>query len=854
MMGSVVPGVPFRAIVGNLAWTHDGTVWAVWRIDPLPYRYASDNDKLSFGRVVGNLLRSLRGEPLLLSLCGRIDPTDTRPGIARQHRHPIHREITEGYEQLLADYQLRDRSYWLALPLPHTSGWTSTASIATAASSLVARSFGLAPPMPSLSEVRRRAEQATRVARAAAGLVPATPDEILWIHRRAARRGTATEPSLARARRTRYAEAAVRGNRLRSPSFAFLGQVHFDEGGRTTAGQPRLRNPFQHRYLKVTTADGGSGFQAFLMLSDLPESWPFPGGEWLAAMHEDTRFPVDWAVRARVNPGSEAKRKVTRKRRQLADQIGEFSAAENEDAFEVDALPPWVTVGQRQLAEEQAALDAHSSEVEYEATIVLGVWGETLDECEEYAEALRTSYSDELTAVRPTGDQLACYAAMLPGVTAPRVVGDYTQYLLADDLAKAMPFVGSRLGDQSGQVLGLGIDAGTQAPVRLNLTDWTGRDISASIGLFAELGAGKSVTLKKILADVAADGGRTIGWDRTRTREQVTFLSATFGADQLQVADLADPRSFSLDPLRVLTGPAAAQAAETFLSQLLGVEATSEHGTILAETIDKVLAQDRPSMAALADALQAMPDLTAAADLSRQLRAAARRPGTGLVFDPTLVPLDTTADHIVFATHGMSMPKRHELHSARQLAHLPFAALFGRAVLTLTAVLAKAIAFRDSRFVLVHADECYWLTREGEGSPGYDTTLELIRDGRKNNAGLLLAAHDPEDTGNETLLGLLSAVFLGRQRNHQLATRYVRAIGVTDPLLAEQLTATITGDLSPLTHTDPSTGDMMVEPGREGEFIARIHNRIGMLKVLEPPVERIRRAIRTTPTTDGPAA
>jgi hypothetical protein len=854
MIGSTVPSVPFRAIVGNLAWTHDGTVWAVWRVDPLPYRYASDNDKISYGRMIGNLLRSLRGEPLLLSLCGRIDATETPPGPARPHRHPIHQEITEGYQRLLEDFQLRDRSYWLALPLPHTSGWTSTSSIATAASSLVARSFGLTPPMPSLDEVRRRADQATRVARAAAGLVPATPDEILWIHRRAARRGTPTEPTLARARRSRYAEATVRGNRLRSPSFAFLGQVHYDEGGRTNQ-TARMRNPFQHRYLRVTTADGGSCYQAFLVLSDLPESWPFPGGEWLAAMHEDTRFPVDWAVRATVNPGSEAKRKVTRKRRQLADQVGEFSAAENEDALEVDALPPWVTVGQRQLAEEQAALDSHSSEVEYEATIVLGVWGETLDECEEYAEVLRTSYSDELTAVRPTGDQLACYAAMLPGVTTPRVVSDYTQYLLADDLAKAMPFVGNRLGDQSGQVLGLGIDAGTQAPVRLNLTDWTSRDISASIGLFAELGAGKSVTLKKILADVAADGGRTIGWDRTRTREQVTFLTATFGTDQLQVADLADASAggFSLDPLRVLSGPAAAQAAETFLSQLLGVEATSEHGTILAETIDKVIAEERPSMAALADALQAMPDLPAAADLSRQLRAAARRPGTGLVFDPTLVPLDTTTAHIVFATHGMSMPKRHELQSARQLAHLPFAALFGRAVLTLTAVIAKAIAFEDSRFVLVHADECYWLTREGEGSPGYDTTLELIRDGRKNNAGLLLAAHDPEDTGNETLLGLLSAVFLGRQRNHQLATRCVRAIGVTDPQLAEQLVATITGDLAPLTHTDPVTGDMIVEPGREGEFIARIHNRIGMLKVLEPPVERIRRAIRTTPNAEGPA-
>lgn len=275
MIGSPVPGVPFRALVGNLAWTHDGTVWAVWRIEPLPYRYASDNDKLSYGRVIANLLRSLRGEPLILSLCGRIDARDAVPDTPPSpRRHPIHREITEGYLRLLDEYELRDRTYWLALPLPHTSGWTTAGSIGAAAASLVARGFGITPPMPSLAEVRRRLDQATRVQRAAPGLIPATPDEILWIHRRAPRKGTPTEPTLARARRSQYAAATVRGNRLRSPSFAALSQVHFDEGGRASG---RGGNPFQHRYLKVTTADGGTAYQAFLVLSDLPESWPFPG-------------------------------------------------------------------------------------------------------------------------------------------------------------------------------------------------------------------------------------------------------------------------------------------------------------------------------------------------------------------------------------------------------------------------------------------------------------------------------------------------------------------------------------------------------------------------------------------------
>src|SRR5690606_8732121 len=73
VIGPPLPRVPFRALVGNLAWTHDGTVWAVWRIDPVPYRYATGDDKVTYSRVFANLLRALRGEPLLLSLCGRLD-------------------------------------------------------------------------------------------------------------------------------------------------------------------------------------------------------------------------------------------------------------------------------------------------------------------------------------------------------------------------------------------------------------------------------------------------------------------------------------------------------------------------------------------------------------------------------------------------------------------------------------------------------------------------------------------------------------------------------------------------------------------------------------------------------------
>lgn len=872
MFGSPLPADPFTAVIGNLAWTPDGSVWAIWRVDPVPYRYAAAEDKTSYVRTTAVLLRALRGEPLLLSLAGRVGADDTiRRALAGidTTRHPVYAEMTAAYRRQLSGMDLRERSYWLALPLPHRSTLRAAFGVLSGGGGQVARAFGVTPAAPSLAEVRARAAQATRVARAIPGLTPATPDQVLWIHRRAARRGTAGEPVLT----NRPGPAPLwRRGRLHAPRYTALGEIHLDEGGRSAptvsparsggsgvlqAGLRWLRdggpaaggNPFSHRFLAVTTPDAGTGYQAFLTLSDLPAEWAFPGGEWLAGLAEDLPFPIDWALRARVVPGPDAKARVSRKRRQLADQLGEYSPGENEAPGLSEDVPDWVLTGQRQLADEQAGLDANGAEVEYESTVVLGVWGATRAEVEQRAEALRLTFSDELIAVRPTGGQIGCYAAMLPGMAPPPVVDDYRQYLLADDLAKAMPLVGGRLGDRTGQVLGLTADTGLPEPVQLNLAGWTQRDISASIGLFAELGAGKSVTLKKLLADVGAAGGRTIGWDRTRTQEQSVFLRATFGERQVQVVDLARPAAASLDPLRVLPGLDATAAAETFIAQLLGVDATSETGTVLAEALAAIAGRPQRSMTVLIDELaaQAAAGSAAAAGLARKLQAAARRDLCAVMFDPALPALDLSATHIVFATHQLAVPKRHELRSDLHTAKLPFAALFGRAVLTLSALLAKTVAFGDPRFSLVHADECYWLTREGEGSPGYDTVLELIRDGRKNHAGIVLAGHDPDDTGDDTLLGLLSAILVGRQRNRRLAARYVTALGVTDPDVRDRLLRTITDGLSPLSHVDPATGDSVVQPGREGEFLAKIHHRLGRIKVLVPPVPRLQAAIRTTP-------
>ena len=67
MLAARLPDDPIRALVGNLLWAGDGTVWAVWRIEPVAYRYATGVDKAGHVRGAATLLRALRGEPLRLN-------------------------------------------------------------------------------------------------------------------------------------------------------------------------------------------------------------------------------------------------------------------------------------------------------------------------------------------------------------------------------------------------------------------------------------------------------------------------------------------------------------------------------------------------------------------------------------------------------------------------------------------------------------------------------------------------------------------------------------------------------------------------------------------------------------------
>jgi len=848
--------LPVRHISGHLIWTTAASVWAVWRVDTENYTHASKSTKRERLDALESLFKSLRGEALLLSLCPSVDAasvvTRMTAGVDLD-QSPEYVDLSLKVLDQLQDLELTGRVDFLAVPLAHLDFKQSARAVATSVQAEVMGTLGLPVAPIARGEERQRLEQATRLAAgwpSGIKMRPATEAEILWIYGHSARRGL-SEPLLPE-------DGAPRALRGRGHTVTAHTQVILDEGGRGNRPSKGPTNPFKRRYLRATSEHGDS-YQAFCVLSEMPEAFRFPGSEYLAAL-DDFNFPVDWAVRLHVETGAKAEPKSRRQQRELAHQRGEYDG-------ETSGVPASLDKASFALDEYRDRLTASSTEVEIRATVATCVWGTTAEEADEKATMLANHFGgNDYTLVRPTGDQVALFHGMLPGTKTPKPMLDYTQYLLARDFAMSMPFCGAGLGDDAGSLFGLQLNGGGVRPVLVDFSHGPRVNASASAAFVGELGSGKSVAMKCAMYSILTTGhrtgqrksrGRALVIDRTPQQEWSRFASACPGTTQIINVD--ENAGVSLDPLRVFRGPRAARYTESFLTPLLDIGSMSIEGITLAEAIEATRLGPTPSMTALIDTLTerartADPDepndaavRAAASELVRKLRSLAKKDLGRVIFDPSLpVVRITAADSIVFAVDRLGLPTKEEL-SEHRLPSLEVEKRFGWRLMYLMTALCREIAFADpNEFAGVFLDECWWLTSSAEGS---SLLLEMIADGRKHNAGAFAGSHDPYDIGPKSEVGdkiraLLSHIFVFRHRGKALAARCLEFLDL-DPADSEMLKA-ITENLSPL---NVSEAERVL---RAGECLYRdLRKRIAGLKVLIPADEDVAAAIYTTPGQSG---
>jgi AAA domain-containing protein len=821
---------PATAILGNLVWATDGGVWAVWRVEPFPHAHTAVADKLTVHSRIRGLLVSLPPGSMLLSVCERLDPMDVVEGmvegvdIQKRISWQFTCEATLGW---LEQVPLRRRRYYVAAELPDVSGGWRTA--VRDAGRTFAAAFGLPQPSISADEVEQRQRQAGAVERRLlqhASVTRVSAGELCWLYARAVRRD-ADEPSFDARWEPRAPEDAERTggdrdrDRGRGPAtgrrprgvLAHLTDVLVWEGG-TADDEDRPRH---RRYVRID--DGAaSSYQTALALADMPHYFEFPGGggEWLHHV-DQVGFPVDWCVRVRSVPNAQAQAKVRRKHRDLVGQIGEYDG-------ETTGAPPQLAEAIQAIDSERSELGANPAEAELQTTIMFSLSAPTLSELEDRAGALTAVFEpQEYGLARPTGGQAALLRSMLPGTAPAPVCRDYTQFMLARDLAAGSPFCGTEVGDPSGLLLGVSLDGGCGTPVQFDPAYGPQVNTSPSLAAVGRLGSGKSYFLKRLCWDTVARGGQVVTIDRTSSGEYVSFAKAV--PDRAQIVRLEAGADICLDPLRSFTGDTREVVSLGFLSLLAGCSPQSEEGAALAEAVDAVATRPDARLGDVLDELERTGQGSdeAARAVARRLTHY-RRSSTGQLVFGSGRPLTLDADFIVFWMPNLALPDRATLESEHRSRMMLPEQVLGQALLYLVAAVGREVVFRDpSRFAAALYDEAWALLASPHGQ---SLLIEGVRDGRKHNGAIWLASQHPNDFAVSELHDLLGARFVFRQARSAISTA-LRLLGIPDDADAAQ---TLQQGLD--------TGQCLYRDVRE---------RVGHIQVLPPALPQLEAAFETAP-------
>lgn len=811
---------PARALVGNLIWSTDGGVWAVWRVSPFAHAHTSAAAKLDVHTRLRGMLIGLPTDSMLLSVCERLDAWDVVANMLEDvdvDRQPAWGEVCRATAESLAETPLHRRLYYVAAALDTRSSRTAWRDLLKGAAEDVAAGFGLSPlPVSPRDLDARRAQARSLEVRLGSqvGLTRVTAGEIRWLYARTLRRGR-DEP--VRDQGWEPPDRPTSGGKV--SVLAPLTDAIVKEGGyRDDPDRPRHR-----RYIRVDAGDTTT-YQTCLALADMPHEFTFPGGggEWLFHV-DDVGFPIDWCVRVKSIPNAESQLKVRRQHRQLIGQVDEYDG-------EMTGAPPSLAEAIVAVDGQRSKLAANPSEPEMQATIVFSVAADTLAELEERAQAVAALFEPhEYGVFRPTGGQLPLLRSMMPGTAPAGVCRDYTQFLMPGDLAAGSPFCGPEVGDPTGLLLGVALDGGGGSPVLLDPTFGPRVGRTASLAAVGALGSGKSYFLKRLCWDTIARGGQIVTIDRTAIGEYVAFAQVVPG--NAQVVRLSSDTDVCLDPLRTFVGDDRATVTLGFLSLLGGCSAHSNEGAALAEAVHAVVTRPTASLGDVIDELYRMgedaerPD-EGARDLARRL-SHYRRLGVGTLAFGDGKPVSLDADCIVFWAPNLALPDRDTMlneHLSRQM--LP-EQILGQALLYLVAAVGRQVVFRDpSRFGAALYDEAWALLASPHGQR---LLLEGVRDGRKHNGAIWLASQHPNDLGSGELVDLVGSRFVFRQSGGAVSPA-LRFLGVTGSQEAEHVLAQGLG-----------TGQCLYRDVRD---------RVGLIQVLEPVLDELRLAFDTTPQSD----
>ena len=715
------------SIVGNVLHADNDGPWAMWRVSPLRWLHATEEDKESSLARLAAVLGRCDAEMILYGLVVPVSDEDlaARVGMTEPPAPGWPAYVSALLAENLGDASLCERALYLAVRLGPPARLFRRG---------LGRPFGgWIPSQREVDEAGEKAQGWQRDQLASLDVRPVAADELRWVlERLVARQASDTNPAP-------------------DPSIHRL-----DGSGMlldAAAGRGGARSI-------IASTSGSTCWASNLAVTRGPGQWDVvagsvSGGEQVAVL-EMIPGHVDWALRISADP--RAMGRLKRRRDGLQGQYDQWSGAKGgvpatigASIEDVDAI-----LGELEMGRDTAT----------PAALIVTVSGRTEAEMDALAATVISRIRNlGGTAVRPASVQRTLTDAVTPGPRLAMLDRFTRSGLTAGWVAGLAPFTSARFGDPSGAPVGV-----LSEPGHGELVLWDPQrpalvGDATSVGIVGRKGSGKSWLGKLLALHALQLGGQVVVTDRGSERgiegdtgegEWVRWARAIQVEWDLDVR-IVSPASntASMDPM-LLPRSLRADATTAFLGTLAQASPLSIDGAAIEAAVSEVSLVNGRCIDVINRVAVSYPELAG------RLHGFVRRDYGQLVFDASLPPLDViAADCIVFNPVGLVLPPA-ELRDAETLTH---AQVWGLATMNLLASIAHHVAWANRQRLTLEVIEEAHIYGSGFGQA---ILLEKLRQDRRYKAPIVLLSQSPDD--QRAFAPHLGMRFVGRLRDHDAAS------------------------------------------------------------------------------------
>lgn len=565
--------------------------------------------------------------------------------------------------------------------------------------------------------------------------------------------------------------------------------------------------------------DNVSSYQAFLSLSHIPDSYEFPGNEWIYIL-QHLPYETEISIDIENIEYREAKKKISDKQVSLNSQY-------DEAVNSIADVPDSILIG-KQLG---AQLDDELKDARLplqNVTFTICLSDTNLENLDKKVEHLKNYYGDmNYIFERSAADQMKFFMESIPGTE--KYSNAYSMKLSPSTLASGVIGVNNRLGDDVGYYIGTAGERRQAVFLYLGLANQMNKAAGATF--YGNLGYGKSFNANLLVYLHVLFGAYALVFDPKSERSHWGKLPFIGHLVNIVTIESSDEYKGTLDPFNLYRDDMekAAQTALSVVMDLLKMSMQDEDFTVLNEALEVVKKGKQPSMKAVVDVLSNWERTDMYFDdaqkLGRRLLAMQKNGINKLLFGDGSEKAITFSNRLnIVQIHNLQLPDQEQKKEDYSTEENSSAVIMG-----LLGDFAKQFAMsKKDGFKVFLFDESWFMCKTSAGLKAIDF---LCRTSRSLNAAVILNGHSVNDLPSETAQNTITYKFCFHTSSYDEAQR-----------MLEYMQMDVTPENISILTTDPEDGGL-----GNGECLFQdAYGRVGRLK-FDAVFDDLIEAFKTTP-------